>query len=136
MPSIARRTLFRATAAAAFALTAVPAAFAQGDTSAWPQHPITMIMTFNAGSGVDVVARLIQEPVSKILGQPVIIDYKPGAAGNIASEYVSRAKPDGYTMVFGTGPPMAPMRRCTPSCRLMWRPTSRPSRPWSRSPMC
>jgi tripartite-type tricarboxylate transporter receptor subunit TctC len=59
-------------------------------------------MTFPAGSGVDVVARNIQEPLSKQLGQPVIIDYKAGAAGNIASEFVARAKPDGYTLVFGT----------------------------------
>ncbi|WP_455554406.1 Bug family tripartite tricarboxylate transporter substrate binding protein [Comamonas sp.] len=102
MISIARRVLLQSAAAATFALAATPAAFAQSDVSQWPTQPITMIMTFNAGSGVDVVARLIQEPVSKILGQPVIIDYKPGAAGNIASEYVSRAKPDGYTMVFGT----------------------------------
>lgn len=102
MLPIARRTLFRTAAVAALAAAIAPTAFAESDVKAWPQHPITIIMTFNAGSGVDVVARLIQEPVSKILGQPVIIDYKPGAAGNIASEYVSRAKPDGYTMVFGT----------------------------------
>ena len=68
----------------------------------WPVKPITMIMGFPAGSGVDVVARAIQEPLSKQLGQPVIIDYKSGAAGNIASEYVARAKPDGYTLAFGT----------------------------------
>lgn len=102
MPSTARRALFRTAAATALALVTLPVSFAATDASNWPAQPITMIMTFNAGSGVDVVARLIQEPVSKILGQPVIIDYKPGAAGNIASEYVSRARPDGYTMVFGT----------------------------------
>jgi tripartite-type tricarboxylate transporter receptor subunit TctC len=68
----------------------------------WPQQPVTVIMTFPAGSGVDVVARTIQEPLSKQLGQPVVIDYKVGAAGNIASEYVARARPDGYTLVFGT----------------------------------
>lgn len=101
MTLIARRALFR-NAAATLALAAAPCAFAASDTQSWPTQPITMMMTFNAGSGVDVVARLIQEPVSKILGQPIIIDYKPGAAGNIASEYVSRAKPDGYTFVFGT----------------------------------
>ena len=99
MIRFARRTLL-SSAAAAFVLAASPAVMAE--TAAWPAQPITMMMTFNAGSGVDVVARLIQEPVSKILGQPIIIDYKPGAAGNIASEYVSRAKPDGYTFVFGT----------------------------------
>ncbi len=68
----------------------------------WPQLPIILVMTFSAGSGVDVVARQIQEPLGKLLGQPVVIEYKPGAAGNIASEYVSRAKPDGHTLVFGT----------------------------------
>lgn len=69
---------------------------------AWPTRPITLIMGFPAGSGVDVVGRAIQEPLGKLLGQPVIIDYKPGAAGNIASEAVARAKPDGYTLAFGT----------------------------------
>jgi tripartite-type tricarboxylate transporter receptor subunit TctC len=68
----------------------------------WPQQAVTIVMTFPAGSGVDVVARAIQDPLSRQLGQPVVIDYKPGAAGNIASEFVARAKPDGYTLVFGT----------------------------------
>ena len=68
----------------------------------WPQQSVTIVMTFPAGSGVDVVARAIQDPLSRQLGQPVVIDYKPGAAGNIASEFVARAKPDGYTLVFGT----------------------------------
>ena len=95
MPSsLSRRPLL----AAAFALAA-PLAFAQAD---WPQQPVTLIMGFPAGSGVDVVARTIQEPLSQKLGQPVVIDYKSGAAGNIASEYVARAKPDGYTLAFGT----------------------------------
>jgi tripartite-type tricarboxylate transporter receptor subunit TctC len=78
---------------------AAPSVFAQSD---WPQQPVTMIMGFPAGSGVDVVARAIQEPLQHKLGQPVIIDYKSGAAGNIASEYVARARPDGYTLAFGT----------------------------------
>jgi tripartite-type tricarboxylate transporter receptor subunit TctC len=68
----------------------------------WPQQAVTIVMTFPAGSGVDVVARTVQDPLSRQLGQPVVIEYKPGAAGNIASEWVSRAKPDGYTLVFGT----------------------------------
>ena len=85
----------------ASALIAAPATHAQAPAD-WPQHPVTFVMTFPAGSGVDVVARTIQEPLGKALGQPVVIDYKVGAAGNVASEYVSRAKPDGYTLVFGT----------------------------------
>ena len=87
---------------AALLLTAaLPHARAQ-TAADWPQHPITIVMTFPAGSGVDVIGRIVQEPLSKALAQPVIIDYKPGAAGNIASEFVSRAKPDGYTLELGT----------------------------------
>jgi tripartite-type tricarboxylate transporter receptor subunit TctC len=100
-PSALRRAL--AIALAACALAPLAQAQAQAQPAAeWPQHPVTIIMTFPAGSGVDVVARTIQEPLGKVLGQPVIIDYKVGAAGNVASEYVSRAKPDGYTLEFGT----------------------------------
>ena len=92
-----RRTLLLA--GVALYAAAMPDAFAQQD---WPQQPITLIMGFPAGSGVDVVARTIQEPLAKQLGRPVIIDYKSGAAGNIASEYVAHSKPDGYTLSFGT----------------------------------
>ena len=93
--------LRRALAFAAAAIALAPLAQAQGAAD-WPQHPVTFVMTFPAGSGVDVVARTLQEPLGKVLGQPVVIDYKVGAAGNVASEFVSRAKPDGYTLVFGT----------------------------------
>jgi len=94
-------SLRRALAVASAALALAPLAHAQSAAD-WPQHPVTIIMTFPAGSGVDVVGRLLQEPLGKVLGQPVIIDYKVGAAGNVASEYVSRARPDGYTVLFGT----------------------------------
>ncbi len=86
-------------AAAAFVVHAPAAAETAAD---WPRQPVTLIMGFPAGSGVDVVARAVQEPLQHKLGQPLIIDYKSGAAGNIASEYVARAKPDGYTLAFGT----------------------------------
>jgi tripartite-type tricarboxylate transporter receptor subunit TctC len=95
------QTARRAVLAALAATCLAPLAHAQ-PAAEWPQHPVTVIMTFPAGSGVDVVARTIQEPLGKVLGQPIIIDYKVGAAGNVASEFVSRAKPDGYTLVFGT----------------------------------
>ena len=97
-PSKTRPLIAALLMAAGLALSTT-AAQAEGD---WPAKPITLIMTFPAGSGVDVVGRSIQEPLGKLLGQPVIIDYKTGAAGNIASEFVARAKPDGYTLVFGT----------------------------------
>ena len=96
--------------AMAISLTALAPLPAAAQTSAqattqptdWPAHPITFIMGFPAGSGVDIVARALQEPLGKVLGQPIIIDYKVGAAGNIASDFVARAKADGYTIAFGT----------------------------------
>lgn len=91
-------------AIAALFLTA--ASVATGTTSAvadeWPTRPVTITMGFPAGSGTDVVARLLQPLLTKSLGQNVIIDYKPGAGGNVASEAISRAKPDGYTFLLGT----------------------------------
>lgn len=91
------RTIALLSAALSLFVHAAPAA-----ADEWPTKPVTLIMGFPAGSGVDVVARAIQEPLARQLGQPVIIDYKSGAAGNIASEYVARAKADGYTLAFGT----------------------------------
>ena len=91
----------RALAIAVDAVALATAVHAQGAAD-WPQRPITIVMTFPPGSGVDVVGRRIQDPLAKVLGQPVIIDYKSGAAGNIASDYVAHAKPDGYTVLFGT----------------------------------
>jgi tripartite-type tricarboxylate transporter receptor subunit TctC len=73
-------------------------AFAQS----WPAHPLTILMGFPAGSGVDVVARLLQEPMEKSLGGRIVTDYRTGAGGNLASEVVARAKPDGYTLLLGT----------------------------------
>src|SRR5256885_178964 len=82
-----------------FLLLALPSAvFAQS----WPSHPITILMGFPAGSGVDVVARLLQEPMEKSLGGKIVTDYRTGAGGNLASEAVARAKPDGYTILLGT----------------------------------
>jgi tripartite-type tricarboxylate transporter receptor subunit TctC len=79
------------------------AAGVQAQTADFPSgKPITIVMTFPAGSGVDVVGRLIQEPLGRVLGTQVLIDYKPGAAGNIASDFVARARPDGHTLVLGT----------------------------------
>jgi tripartite-type tricarboxylate transporter receptor subunit TctC len=71
----------------------------QGD---WPSKPITILMGFPAGSGVDLIARMLQPSLETSLGQRLIIDYKPGAGGNVASEVVANAKPDGYTFLLGT----------------------------------
>ena len=68
----------------------------------WPVAPITLVMTFPPGSGIDVVGRTLQESMQKSLGQNIVFDYRPGAGGNVASEHVARSKPDGYTILFGT----------------------------------
>ena len=68
----------------------------------WPSKPVTIVQGFPAGSGIDIVARIIQGPLEKALGTTIVFDYKAGAGGNLASEYVAKAAPDGYTYVFGT----------------------------------
>ena len=89
------RLLPHALLAAAFGTGALPAA-------AQTIQPLTIVMTFPAGSGVDIVGRLLQDSMQKSLGTSIVIEYRPGAAGNVASDYVARAKPDGHTILFGT----------------------------------
>lgn len=98
-----RRSLGGAFLAATATALALPLKAWSQPSGPFPgDRPITIVMTFPAGSGVDVVGRQIQEPLSKLLGVPVTIDYKVGAAGNIASEFVARARPDGHTLLLGT----------------------------------
>ena len=69
---------------------------------AYPSHPITIVVPFGPGSGTDVGARLLGQKLGEALGQPVVIDNKPGANGSIAAEFASKAKADGYTLFMGT----------------------------------
>ncbi|CAN7653928.1 tripartite tricarboxylate transporter substrate binding protein [Variovorax sp. LjRoot130] len=82
-------------AASALALGAGSVAHAQ----AYPNKPIKMVVPFAAGGGTDVLARVIGEKLAAGLGQPVVIDNKPGAAGIIGTDAVAKAAPDGYTIV-------------------------------------
>ncbi|WP_316149674.1 tripartite tricarboxylate transporter substrate binding protein [Cupriavidus sp. BIC8F] len=86
---------------AALAIAALPAkpAWAQ---DGWPAKPITYIVPFAAGGSTDVLGRLIGQRLSQALGQPVVIENRPGAGGNVGSDYVAKAAPDGYTLVGGT----------------------------------
>lgn len=70
--------------------------------SSYPEKPITVVVPFAAGSPTDSVARVLSEPLAKLLGQPLIVQNRPGADGMIGSEYVARSQPDGYTILFGT----------------------------------
>jgi tripartite-type tricarboxylate transporter receptor subunit TctC len=69
--------------------------------STWPTRPITLVVPFVAGGGTDIGTRIVGQRLSQILGQPVVIDNKGGAGGNVGLESVSRAKPDGYTLLIG-----------------------------------
>ena len=84
----------------AFALLAALPAGAQP----YPTQPIRMIAPFPPGGSVDIMARLIAEPLAQQLGGKVIIDNRSGASGNIGMEQAARAAPDGYTIVLNTIP--------------------------------
>src|SRR5215510_10050583 len=80
-------------AACGFAAAALPfGAMAQG--AAWPTRPVRLLVGFPGGSTPDIAARTIAEPLSKALGQPVVVDNKPGASGNIAADQVAKATDD------------------------------------------
>jgi tripartite-type tricarboxylate transporter receptor subunit TctC len=67
--------------------------------AAYPEKPIRMIIGFPAGGPLDAHARVLVDPLTRILGQPVVIDYKPGAGGTIGADQVVKAAPDGYTLL-------------------------------------
>jgi tripartite-type tricarboxylate transporter receptor subunit TctC len=72
----------------------------------WPDKPLHMIVPFPPGSSPDILARVVADPLSKALGQPIIVDNKPGAGGNIGTREATRAKPDGYTILMTINGPM------------------------------
>ncbi len=75
--------------------------------AAYPDRPIKVVIPFGPGSSTDLIMRILAVPVEKELGQPIVIDPKPGANGAISATYVARAAPDGYTLLIGSGSPLA-----------------------------
>jgi tripartite-type tricarboxylate transporter receptor subunit TctC len=78
---------------------ALPAVSRIAWAQAYPSRPVRLIVTFAAGGSPDIIARLIGQWLSERLGQPIIVDNRPGAAGNIGTEIGVRAPPDGYTLL-------------------------------------
>ena len=95
-----RRTALKLLAAGAAAM-ALPA------RAAWPDKPIRIIVTFPAGGASDIVARVMAEQLSQKLGQPVVVDNRPGAGGSVGGLLVTQAAPDGYILMLSNSTPIS-----------------------------
>src|SRR5262245_16253792 len=94
-----RRRFLHLAAGAAALPTVSRVAWAQ----AYPTRPVRIIVGFGAGFSPDIVARLVSQRLSERLGQQFVVENRPGAAGNLATEAVVRAPPDGYTLLLANG---------------------------------
>src|SRR5690348_3318417 len=92
------RKLFAALAAGALIAITAPAQAA----GSFPSAPVHIVVPYTPGGPVDIVARLVGQKLNELWKQPVVIDPKPGAGGNLGTEIVARAKPDGMTLLINT----------------------------------
>jgi tripartite-type tricarboxylate transporter receptor subunit TctC len=102
-----RSLVGRCLRAIALAATAISSASAQEDPAKYPTRAIHIIVGFTPGGGNDIVARIVGQKLSESFGQPVIIENKPGGGAIVATEYVAKADPDGYTLLVGASGAMA-----------------------------
>jgi len=91
-----------ASAVAAACVAAGCSGIALAQTASWPTKPIRLLVGFPAGGPTDIVARIVGEKLASQVGQQVVVDNRPGASGNIAVEHLTRANPDGHTLVYSS----------------------------------
>ena len=96
-----RRTVLSACALAAIAWTATLPTTASADT--WPGKPIKVVVNFPPGGAADQIARAVTVPLQQALGQPVVVENRAGAGGNIGGEAVAKSPADGYTLLLSSG---------------------------------
>src|ERR1700745_443117 len=89
-------SMIRRLALAVFAAVAALALNAAGPAQAYPDRPVRIVVPFPAGGSNDVIARLMAQKLGAVWGKSVIVENRPGAGGNVGSEYVARSSPDGY----------------------------------------
>jgi tripartite-type tricarboxylate transporter receptor subunit TctC len=97
-----RRKLIGYAGATALAPLAARTTLAQG-SAGWPNRIVKLVVPFTPGGGIDAVGRIIGARLSEMWGQQIVVENKPGAGGNIASEFVARSAPDGYTLYITAG---------------------------------
>jgi tripartite-type tricarboxylate transporter receptor subunit TctC len=99
------RSFVRRLALALALFACIPVLLAQAQN--YPTRPITIVVSLAAGTGMDTLVRIYGEQLSQALGQPVVIENKPGGAGVVAGETIAKGKPDGYTLAVATSAVMA-----------------------------
>jgi tripartite-type tricarboxylate transporter receptor subunit TctC len=92
--------MMRSRVSVAAALWALAAAFA-AQAQSWPTQPVRIVVPFSPGTGMDILARIVGPKLAEMWGQPVVVDNRPGASGNLGANQVAKSAPDGYTLVMG-----------------------------------
>ena len=100
------RRLLSSLCGIALACAAATPASAQTNPASYPNRPVRIIVPYPAGGGADILARILSEKVRSIWDQPIVVENRSGAGGNVGTEFVFRAAPDGYTMLFTAHPPL------------------------------
>ena len=90
----------------AIAIGLMAACVLQAQAQSYPQKPIRMVLGYTVGGAADAIARPLVRALEPILGQPIVIEAKPGTAGGVAAEFISKATPDGYTLYLADGGPL------------------------------